>query len=608
MHTPDRAKSKNLRVLSKTFSYLKPYRLQMTLSSLALLFTAGVTLGLGQGLRHLVDAGFSARSKQELGYSLAFIILVGIFLAIGTYIRHYAVSWIGERVASDIRRDVFKHIIFIHPSFFELNSPGEIQSRITTDTTLIQTVIGSSASIALRNVLMFVGGIIFLFITNSKLTMIVLFSVPFIVFPILFYGKKVRNLSRTTQDKIASIGTYVSESLLNIKILQSFHHQEEDIEKFSNTVEAAFDVAVARIKQRALLIAAVILFILTGISVMLWIGGTDVLEGKITGGELIAFSFYAIMVANSVGAVSEVLGDLQRAAGATERLMELLLSESEIKDPKFPKPIADVLLPTEGNGSISLNGSSKQKGLKINLDHLEFSYPSRPEHKAIRGIHLEIPANKTTALVGPSGGGKSTLFELILRFYDPTAGKILIEGVDLTELTLKDLRSLIGFVPQQPILFSGTLRENIAYGKPNASFEEIEKAAASAYVTEFLNQLPNGYDTNLGHLGTRLSGGQKQRIAIARAILRNPRILLLDEATSALDSESEQMIQRALDFLVKERTTIMIAHRLSTVVKSDQIVVIKEGEIESVGTHDELIRKSELYERLAKLQFHTELL
>lgn len=606
MQTPDRPKSKNIRVLSKTFSYLKPYRFQMALSSFALLFTAGVTLGLGQGLRHLVDAGFSARSKEELGYSLAFIILVGILLAIGTYIRHYTVSWIGERVASDIRRDVFKHIIFIHPSFFETNSPGEIQSRITTDTTLIQTVIGSSASIALRNILMFVGGIIFLFITNAKLSMIVLLSVPFIVFPILYYGKKVRNLSRSTQDKIANIGTYVSESLLNIKILQSFHHQEEDIQKFTQTVEDAFAVAVSRIKQRALLIAAVILFILTGISVMLWIGGTDVLEGKITGGELIAFSFYAIMVANSVGAVSEVLGDLQRAAGATERLMELLLSESEIQDSLTPTPISKILKTTEVNHSS--NGSSKRNGLKINLENLSFSYPSRPDHKALKGIDLEIPANKTTALVGPSGGGKSTLFELILRFYDPTKGRILIEGLDLKDLTLKDLRSLIGFVPQQPILFSGSLRENIAYGKPNASFEEIQKAAENAYVTEFLNQLPDGYESNLGHLGTRLSGGQKQRIAIARAILRNPRILLLDEATSALDSESEQMIQRALDFLVKERTTIMIAHRLSTVVKSDQIVVIKEGEIESVGTHDELMKKSELYERLAKLQFHTELL
>lgn len=578
----------------------------MILSSFALLFTAGVTLGLGQGLRHLVDAGFSARSKQELGYALVFIIFVGILLAIGTYIRHYTVSWIGERVASDIRKDVFRHIIFIHPSFFESNSPGEIQSRITTDTTLIQTVIGSSASIALRNILMFVGGIIFLFITNAKLTMIVLISVPFIVFPILFYGKRVRNLSRNTQDKIANIGTYVSESLLNIKILQSFHHQKVDIDVFSRTVEDAFAVAVARIRQRALLIGTVILFILTGISFMLWVGGTDVLEGKITGGELIAFSFYAIMVANSVGAVSEVLGDLQRAAGATERLMELLLSESEIKDPIHPKPISEVF--HSENSAIPKNGLEKQNGLTILLKDLTFSYPSRPESKAIKGINLVIPANKTTALVGPSGGGKSTLFELILRFYDPTSGSISIGGINIKDLELEDLRSLIGFVPQQPILFSGTLRENIAYGKPSASFEEIQTAAENAYVMEFINQLPNGFDTNLGHLGTRLSGGQKQRIAIARAILRNPRILLLDEATSALDSESEQMIQRALDFLVKERTTIMIAHRLSTVVKSDQIVVIREGEIESVGTHDELLRTSELYERLAKLQFHTELL
>ncbi|PJZ88830.1 ABC transporter transmembrane domain-containing protein, partial [Leptospira levettii] len=499
-----------------------------------------------------------------------------------------------------------RHIIFIHPSFFESNSPGEIQSRITTDTTLIQTVIGSSASIALRNILMFVGGIIFLFITNAKLTMIVLISVPFIVFPILFYGKRVRNLSRNTQDKIANIGTYVSESLLNIKILQSFHHQKVDIDVFSRTVEDAFAVAVARIRQRALLIGTVILFILTGISFMLWVGGTDVLEGKITGGELIAFSFYAIMVANSVGAVSEVLGDLQRAAGATERLMELLLSESEIKDPIHPKPISEVF--HSENSAIPKNGLEKQNGLTILLKDLTFSYPSRPESKAIKGINLVIPANKTTALVGPSGGGKSTLFELILRFYDPTSGSISIGGINIKDLELEDLRSLIGFVPQQPILFSGTLRENIAYGKPSASFEEIQTAAENAYVMEFINQLPDGFDTNLGHLGTRLSGGQKQRIAIARAILRNPRILLLDEATSALDSESEQMIQRALDFLVKERTTIMIAHRLSTVVKSDQIVVIREGEIESVGTHDELLRTSELYERLAKLQFHTELL
>jgi ATP-binding cassette subfamily B protein len=574
--------------LTKTFRYLKPYKFQIFLSSAALLFTAGVTLSLGQGLRHLVDAGFTARSKEELSISLIAIIFIGILLAGGTYLRHYLVSWIGERVSSDIRYDVFAHIIEMHPSFFETNSPGEIQSRIVTDTTLLQSVIGSSASIALRNLLMFIGGIIFLFVTNVKLTAIVLLSVPFIIFPILYYGRRVRNLSRDTQDKIANVGSYVSESLFNIKIVQSFFHQEIDKKRFSHTVEDAFQVSVSRIKQRSLLIATVILLILVGISFMLWIGGMDVLEGRITGGELIAFAFYAIMVASSIGAISEVLGDLQRAAGATERLMELLASKSIIFDQDTPTE-----LPSPINGD-------------INFNHLTFHYPSRPERKAISDFHLSIPAKKTTALVGPSGGGKSTLFELILRFYDPSDGSIAIDGVDIKSLRLKDLRSLIGFVPQQPILFSGTLRENIQYGNPDASFEEVKIAAEQAYVTEFLPQLTNGWDTDLGHMGTRLSGGQKQRIAIARAVLRNPKILLLDEATSALDSESERMVQKALDELMKDRTTLIIAHRLATIVRSDQIIVINHGKVDAKGTHEELLRKSDLYARLANLQFQTE--
>jgi len=579
--------SKNLKVLTKTLAYLKPYRLQISLSSFALLFTAAITLSLGQGLKHLVDAGFTARSKEELTFSLFILIFIGFLLAAGTYMRHYLVSWIGERVSSDIRTDVFRHVIDLHPHFFETNSPGEIQSRITTDTTLLQTVIGSSASIALRNLLLFLGGMIFLFVTNVKLTAIVLMSVPFVLFPILFYGRKVRKLSRDTQDKIANVGSYVSESLFNIKIVQSFFHQEIDKQKFHETVEDAFDVSVLRIKQRSMLIATVILFILAGISFMLWIGGLDVLEGRITGGELIAFSFYAIMVANSVGAISEVIGDLQRAAGATERLMELLDSESNIKDPLTP-----IHLPMNIFG-------------EIKFENLSFHYPSRPDRNAIESFHLNLPAQKTTALVGPSGGGKSTLFELILRFYDPQQGRITIDGIDIRSLTLKDLRSLIGFVPQQPILFSGTLRENIAYGRPEATLEEIERAAEQAYVTEFMDHLKDGYNTDLGHMGTRLSGGQKQRIAIARAILRNPKILLLDEATSALDSESERMVQKALDSLMKDRTTLMIAHRLATIVRSDQIIVIQQGKIDSIGTHEELQNQSELYARLSKLQFQT---
>jgi len=589
LQNTDRPKSKNLKVLKKTFSYLKPYKTKLFVAGVALVVTAAITLGLGQGLRHLVDAGFSARNESELAFAVGVIVFVGIFLAIGTYIRHYLISWIGERVSSDIRKDVFGHIIYLHPGFFETNSPGEIQSRITTDTTLLQTVIGSSLSIALRNILMFIGGILFLFLTNVKLTIIVLVSVPFIVFPILYYGKKVRNLSRLTQDKIAGVGTYVSEALLNIKILQSFHHQDEDKRRFSLTVEDAFSVSLARIRQRSLLIASVILFILVGISFMLWVGGRDVIAGKITGGELVAFSFYAIMVANSVGAFSEVLGDLQRAAGATERLMELLISEPEIREPIEP---------------VSVVPSLKAD---IEFSNLSFSYPSRPERKAINGINLRIPELKTTALVGPSGAGKSTIFELILRFYDPTEGSIRIGGIPLDQLTTKDLRSLIGFVPQQPILFSGTLAENIAYSKPNASLEEIRRAADYAYITEFLNQLPQGYDTNLGHLGTRLSGGQKQRIAIARAILKNPKILLLDEATSALDSESEEIVKRALQNLMSDRTTILIAHRLSTVIKADQIVVVKNGKIEAIGKHEELLQTNALYERLASLQFQSEI-
>lgn len=588
MRDSNRPKSKNINVLSKTFRYLKPYRIQLFISSLALLFTAGVTLSLGQGLRHLVDAGFTARSEQQLTYSLLAIIIIGILLAAGTYLRHYLVSWIGERVSSDIRYDVFAHILDMHPSFFETNSPGEIQSRIVTDTTLLQSVIGSSASIALRNLLMFVGGIIFLFITNVKLTAIVLLSVPFIVVPILYYGRRVRNLSRDTQDKIANVGSFVSESLFNIKIVQSFYHQEVDKKNFQFTVEDAFSVSVARIKQRSLLIATVILLILIGISFMLWVGGMDVLQGRITGGELIAFGFYAIMVASSIGAISEVLGDLQRAAGATERLMELLDSVSNIIDPIHP-----VVLPEPTAG-------------QIHFHQLSFHYPSRPERNAIEKFELNIPAKKTTALVGPSGGGKSTLFELLLRFYDPTAGSIEIDNIDIKTLKLKDLRSMIGFVPQQPVLFSGTLKENIQYGNPKASFEEVKQAADQAYVSEFLSQLSLGWDTDLGHLGTRLSGGQKQRIAIARAILRNPKILLLDEATSALDSESERMVQKALDELMKDRTTLIIAHRLATIVRSDQIIVINQGRIDSAGTHEELLNKSDLYARLANLQFQTE--
>ncbi|GBF51342.1 ABC transporter permease/ATP-binding protein [Leptospira ryugenii] len=585
----DRPKSKNYHSLRSSLKYLFPYRKVLFFSALALLFTAGVTLSLGQGIRHLIDAGFSARSKEELFISLAVIAGIGLLMAIGTYVRHYTVSWIGERVSSDLKLDVFSHILTLPPSFFELNSPGEIQSRIVADTTILQTVFGSSASIALRNVLMFCGGIVFLFFTNIKLTLIILLSVPFVVFPILFFGKRVRRLSRDTQDRIANVGSYVSEALLNIKVLQSFTHEEIDRIKFKENVEQSFQTSVARIRQRSLLISSVILLILLGICFMLWVGGLDVLEGRISAGELTSFAFYSIMVASSMGALSEVLGDLQRASGATERLMELLNAQSDI-----------LSVPSE-----SIQQYPPPKG-EIHFHSVSFSYPSRPEQSILKEIKLQIPAKKTTAIVGPSGAGKSTLFELLLRFYDPESGQIEIDGINIQRLPLKEYRSMVSFVPQSPILFSGSLYENILYGNPLASEEMVKEAAEKAYVTEFLSQLPNSWDTDLGHLGSRLSGGQKQRIAIARAIVKNPLVLLLDEATSALDSQSEQMIQKALDGFSKERTTIMIAHRLSTILKADQIVVLNQGRVENVGTHEELISSSKLYARLAELQFNTE--
>ncbi len=583
MRDLQRPTSKNFSVLWETFRFLKPYKFQLTISSLALLLTAGFTLSLGQGLRILLDKGFAARSKEELTYALAIIVFLGFFMSIGTFFRHYYVSWIGERVSSDMRNAVFSHVISLHPHFFEINTPGEIQSRITTDTSLIQNVIGSSASIALRNLLMFIGGVIFLLFTNFKLTFIVICSVPLVLFPIFFFGKRVRNLSRDSQDKIASVGSFVSEALLNIKILQSFHQEKASETLFASHVEKAFDVAVHRIKQRAFLIATVILMILAGISFMLWIGGIDVLEGRITGGELIAFAFYAIMVSSAVGAISEVIGDLQRAAGATERLVELLTSESIIKDPIHP-----------------LQMPERPKGELI-LKNVSFHYPSRPDQSALSDVSIHIIPGKTTAVVGPSGAGKSTLFELILRFYDPESGEIYFDGNLITSLRLEDLRKNIGYVPQAPTLFSGTLRENILFGNPKASKEKLDLAIEQSYVSEFIDQLPQGLDTDLGHLGIRLSGGQKQRISIARAIVKDPSLLLLDEATSALDSESERMVQTALEQVMKNRTTIIIAHRLSTIVRSDQIVVMDGGKVLQVGTHDELLKSSQLYANLASL-------
>ncbi|MGA1166475.1 MAG: ABC transporter transmembrane domain-containing protein [bacterium] len=588
LDTSSRAKSKQLSNFLPAFRFLRPYKWRILFAGIALVTTAGVSLSLGQGVRLLIDQGFVAGSPDALTQTLLLFLVLVTLLALGTFLRFYLVSWLGERVSADLRKAVFRHLLQLHPGFFETNLSGEIQARITADTTVLQTVIGSSLSVALRNVLLFLGGIAWLFWTNPKLTSIVLIAVPLLVSPVVIFGRRVRRLSRTSQDKVASVGAYVGEALQHIKIVQGMNHQQVDEKSFSQHVESAFDAGIQRIRQRAFLIAIVMLLVLGSIGGMLWVGGQDVLAGRVTPGELAAFVFYALIVASSLGFLSEVIGDLQRAAGATERLMELLEAKSEITDPISPKS-----LPSLVRGSVE-------------IDDLHFCYPSRPDSLALQAVNLHIEPGMTMALVGPSGAGKSTLLELLLRFYDPLQGSIHFEGIDLRSLPLQELRRHIAFVPQQPTLFSANVWENLRYGQPDASKEEMLAATRDANAEEFLNKLPQGFDSFLGEQGVRLSGGQRQRLAIARAILRDPKLLLLDEATSALDAESERMVQEALLRLMQERTTIVIAHRLATVIHADQIAVMDHGRVVALGTHQQLLRTSPLYGRLAELQFRQE--
>lgn len=588
LDTSSRAKSKQLSNFLPAFRFLRPYKWRILLAGIALVTTAGVSLSLGQGVRLLIDQGFVAGSPEALNQTLLLFLVLVTLLALGTFLRFYLVSWLGERVSADLRKAVFRHLLQLHPGFFETNLSGEIQARITADTTVLQTVIGSSLSVALRNVLLFLGGIGWLFWTNPKLTSIVLIAVPLLVSPVVIFGRRVRRLSRTSQDKVASVGAYVGEALQHIKIVQGMNHQQVDEKSFSQHVESAFDAGIQRIRQRAFLIAIVMLLVLGSIGAMLWVGGQDVLAGRVTPGELAAFVFYALIVASSLGFLSEVIGDLQRAAGATERLMELLEAKSEITDPITPQS-----LPSLVRGSVEIND-------------LHFCYPSRPDSLALQALNLHIEPGMTMALVGPSGAGKSTLLELLLRFYDPLQGSIHFEGIDLRSLALQELRRHIAFVPQQPTLFSANVWENLRYGQPDASKEEMLAATRDANAEEFLDKLPQGFDSFLGEQGVRLSGGQRQRLAIARAILRNPKLLLLDEATSALDAESERMVQEALLRLMQERTTIVIAHRLATVIHADQIAVMDQGRVVALGTHQQLLHCSPLYSRLAELQFRQE--
>jgi ATP-binding cassette subfamily B protein len=576
---------KGMGALLPIIRLLSQYKLRLVGASIALLFTAGATLSLGRGLQVLIDQGFGGGTRADLKSAIVLLISIAAAMAVGTFVRFYLVSWLGERISADIRKQVFDNVVRLHPGFFETNRSLEIMSRLTTDTTLLQTIIGSSFSMALRSSLTTTGALVMMFITNLKLSLIIALGVPLVLLPILVFGRRVRKLSNQSQDSIASVGSYAGEVIQNIRIVQSYTREQFESEAFNREVERAFEIARRRIWQRSMLICGAILLLFVGMSGMLWEGGQDVINGSMSGGELGAFVFYAIMVGSGVATISEVWGDLQRAAGAAERLIELINTDSLIVDP----------------GTVVETTTSVQPELR--MDDISFYYPTRPKQAALQDFTLRIESGKCLALVGPSGAGKSTVFELLLRFYDPQEGRILLDGQDIREMGLKDMRNHIALVPQQPALFTGDVRYNIAYGKLDASDQEVEAAARAAHAHEFICALPDGYASHLGEMGVRLSGGQRQRVALARAILNDPKILLLDEATSALDTESEHQVQLALEELMQNRTTVIIAHRLSTILHADNIAVLEEGRVIATGTHEQLLRDCALYARLASLQF-----
>jgi len=580
----DREKSRRIGALSELWPFLKPYRLLLAGATLALILTAGVSLLLPMAVRRVVD-NFNGTDASLLDRYFAAALGIVALLAIGTALRYALVTRLGERVVADIRKAVFDRVIGMSPAFFEKLMTGEVLSRITTDTTLILSVIGSSISIALRNLLIFAGGMVLMLLTSAKLTGLVLLIVPAVVVPILTLGRRLRVLSRENQDWIAASSGSASEALSSVQTVQAFTHEDLTRDDFSRVTELSFDAARRRIWTRAVMTAIVILFVFTGVVGVLWIGARDVRAGDMSAGALVQFVIYSVMVAGAVGALSEIFGELQRAAGATERLVELLQSNDSVKDPATPKTLT---APVRG---------------EIAFENVRFSYPARPGHIALDGVTLNIAPGETVALVGPSGAGKSTIIQLIQRFYDPDDGQVSLDGVALSALERAAFRKHIALVPQDPVIFAASARDNIRFGRPDATEAEVEAAARAAAAHDFIAALPDGYDTYVGERGVMLSGGQKQRIAIARAILRDAPVLLLDEATSALDAESERLVQSAVDVLAQGRTTIIVAHRLATVKKADRIIVLEDGRIVAQGPHEALVAEGGLYARLARLQF-----
>ncbi len=584
-----RAATKELTRLLPIWSFVAPYRWRAVGAFVALLVTASVTLSVGQGLRLLVDRGLAQDSVDVLQASILVFAVLVLVLTAGTWIRFYLVSWVGERVSADIRTAVYARLVRLHPGFFDTNRPTEISSRITTDTTLVQTVIGSSVSIALRNLLMGVGGVCLLVVTNPRLSLLVLACVPLVVLPVAFFGRRVRRLSRSSQDRIADVGSYAGESLRHIRVVQAFRREGRDLDAFRRHVNRAFEVAVQRIRQRAWLVATVMVLVLAAVATMLWIGGQDVLSGRTTQGELVAFIFYAFVVAGSVGALSEVWGEIQRAAGAAERLLELLASSS-----RLPEPNTSTAQTTPG---------------RIEFRRVSFRYPSRPSANVLDDVSFAVEPGEMVALVGPSGAGKSTMLELVLRFHDVDEGMVLVGGVDVRAQSLSDLRRQMAPVPQDAVLFAGSIANNLAYGAAESKPADIEAALEDAHAADFVAALPDGIETNVGEGGVGLSGGQRQRLAIARAFLAapalpgRPGILLVDEATSALDARSEEAIRTALELQKGKRTVLIVAHRLSTVRQADRIIVLDEGRTVASGTHSALVATNALYREFALAQF-----
>jgi ATP-binding cassette subfamily B protein len=580
----DRPRRRNLRPLRKLAPYLAPYGRQLALAFLALTVAAAMTLSLPVAVRYMIDLGFSTANAASI--DRYFVVMLGLStaLALATAARYYLVTWLGERVVADIREDVFDRMLSLGPTFYETTRTGEVLSRLTADTTVLQSVVGSGASIALRNVFLLIGGLTMLLVTSPALTGLMIIVIPLVLLPLIVFGRRVRRLSRLSQDRIADTSALASELLGAMHIVQAYVREAWEAARFRATVESSFDTALRRIRARALLTAIVILFVFGSIVGVLWVGAQSVVDGRMTGGQLGQFVLYSVLTAGAVAALSEVWGELQRAAGAMERIAELLDARPAVVDPPEPVSLPD-------------NGGS------IGLERVSFSYPSRPDQRALDEVSFEVAPGETVALVGASGAGKSTLFSLLLRFYDPQRGRILLDGTDIARAALADVRQRIGIVPQETVIFSTTAMENIRYGRTDASDEDVVAAAEAALVDEFIRPLPGGYHAHLGERGVRLSGGQRQRIAIARAILKNPPVLLLDEATSALDAESERKVQEALEHLMVDRTTLIIAHRLATVVNADRIVVLDAGQVVATGTHAELLAQGGIYARLAALQF-----